>query len=102
MKKKLWNPIFSADRIVKTFRGAVIRRQIIALLVKAFLQIKAFRENCHFEWKFLIRSLSKKSIEDIKGVVRRHKSKNRQFNGQWRKGKKRNNEIQNIIQKIKD
>jgi hypothetical protein len=43
---------------------------------------------------------NKNSFEDIKGVIRSHKSKkDRQSNGQEKKDKRTNNNLQNNIQK---
>jgi hypothetical protein len=43
-----------------------------------------------------------KENEDIKGTVRSLKSKNRQCNGQKKKGQKNKQHLQNITQKTKD
>jgi len=46
---------------------------------------------------------NKEKFEDTKGVIRSRKSEmDRQYNGQKKKDKKRNNDLQNITQKIKD
>jgi hypothetical protein len=39
---------------------------------------------------------------DTKGVIRSHKSKNRQHNGQKKRDKRTNNDLQNTSQKTKD
>ena len=44
---------------------------------------------------------SKKEFEDTKGVIRIRKSKNRQYNGQKKKHKRTNNDLQNIHIKLK-
>ena len=45
----------------------------------------------------------KEDFEDTKGVIRIRKSKkNRQHNGQKKKDKRKNNDIQNITHKTKD
>jgi hypothetical protein len=45
----------------------------------------------------------KEEFEDTKGVIRIRKSKkNRQHNGQKKKDKRKNNDLQNITQKTKD
>jgi hypothetical protein len=45
----------------------------------------------------------KEEFEDTKGVIRIRKSKkNRQHNGQKKKDKRTNNDLQNITQKTKD
>ena len=41
-------------------------------------------------------------FEDTKGVIKIRKSKDRQHNGQLKKEKKTNNDLQNITQKTKD
>jgi hypothetical protein len=41
-------------------------------------------------------------FEDTKGVIRSHKSKDRQHNGQKKKNQRTNNDLQNITQKTKD
>ena len=41
-------------------------------------------------------------LEDTKGVIRSRKSKDRQHNGQKKKDKRTNNDLQNITQKTKD
>ena len=46
--------------------------------------------------------MSKEEFEDIKGVIIIHKSKkNRQHNGQKKKDKRTNNDLQNIHIKLK-
>jgi len=40
-------------------------------------------------------------FEDTKVVTRNHKSKDRQYNGQKKKDKRTNNDLQNITQKNK-
>jgi hypothetical protein len=43
----------------------------------------------------------REQFEDTKGVIRRHKSKqDRQYNGQIKKNKKTNDDLQNTMQKI--
>jgi hypothetical protein len=39
--------------------------------------------------------------EDTKEVIRSRKSKDRQYNGQKKKNNRRNNDLQNITQKLK-
>ena len=39
--------------------------------------------------------------EDTKEVIRGRKSKDRQYNGQKKKNNRRNNDLQNITQKLK-
>jgi hypothetical protein len=52
-------------------------------------------------WTFL--ELGQEQFEDIKGVIRIRKSKkDRQHNGQQKKDKGTNSDLQNITQKIKD
>ena len=47
--------------------------------------------------------LYKRNVEDTKGVIRRRKSKeDRQYNGQRKRDKRTNNDLQNITQKTKD
>ena len=46
-------------------------------------------------------SVSKKQFEDTKGVIRIRKSKDRQHNGQTKKDKKTNNDLQSIRIKLK-
>jgi len=41
-------------------------------------------------------------FEDTKGVSRIHKSKDRQYNGQKKKYKRTNNDLQSITHKTKD
>ena len=41
-------------------------------------------------------------FEDSKGIIRIRKSKERQHNGQKKKEKRTNNDLQNITQKTKD
>ena len=41
-------------------------------------------------------------FEDTKRVIRSHKSKDRQYNGQMKKYKRTNNDLQNITKKTKD
>jgi len=41
-------------------------------------------------------------IEDTKEVIRIRKSKDRQYNGQQKKNKRTNNDLQNTSQKTKD
>jgi len=43
-----------------------------------------------------------KEFEDTKGVIKIRKSKNRQHNGQKKKDKRTNNDLQNTTQKTKD
>ena len=45
---------------------------------------------------------NKERFEDTKGVIRSRKSEDRQYNGQKKKYKRRNNDLHNITQKIKD
>ena len=40
--------------------------------------------------------------KDTKGVIRSRKLKDRQYNGQMKRGKQTSNDVQNITQKIKD
>ena len=40
--------------------------------------------------------------KDTKGVIRRYKSKDRQYNGQKEKEQRTNNDLQNTSQKTKD
>ena len=47
-------------------------------------------------------SLLKEGIEDTRGVIRIHKSKNRQHNDQNKKDKRTNNDLQNTTHKNKD
>ena len=42
-----------------------------------------------------------KQFEDTKGIIRIHKSKDRQHNGQKKKDKRTNNDLQNIHIKLK-
>ena len=52
---------------------------------------------------FALRSIAKKSLKILKGVIRSRKSeKDIQYNGQKIKDKRTNNDLQNITQKIKD
>ena len=52
---------------------------------------------------FIGRFLVQEECDDTKGVIRIRKSKkNRQHNGQKKKDKKTNNDIQNIHIKLKD
>jgi len=48
----------------------------------------------------LLHVLCKKSL-NTKGVIRNRKSKNRQYNGQNKKNKRTNNNLQNIHIKLK-
>ena len=48
------------------------------------------------DWRY------KKMFEDTKGVIRSHKSKDRQYNGQMKNYKRTNNDLQNITKKTKD
>jgi hypothetical protein len=41
-------------------------------------------------------------FEDTKGLIRSRKMKDRQYNGQRKKGKRTNNYLRNITQKTKD
>ena len=41
-------------------------------------------------------------FEDTKGVIRKCKLKDKQHNGQYKKEKSTNNDLQSIIQKTKD
>jgi len=43
----------------------------------------------------------KEGFEDTKGVIRIRKSKDRQYNGQKKKNKRTNNDLQNIHVKLK-
>jgi hypothetical protein len=45
--------------------------------------------------------LLQEEFEDIKGVIRIRTSKNRQHNGQKKKHKRTNNDLQNIHRKLK-
>jgi len=45
--------------------------------------------------------IEKKKFEDTKGVIRSHKSNNRQRNGQKKKDKRTNNDLQITTQKTK-
>ena len=45
---------------------------------------------------------SEQEFEDTKGIIRIHKSKDRQHNGQKKKDKRTNNDLQNTTQKTKD
>ena len=47
-------------------------------------------------------SVNKKQFEDTKGVIRIRKSKDRQHNGQKKKDKRTNNDLQNTTHKTKD
>jgi len=51
-------------------------------------------------WTFL--ELGQEQFEDIKGVIRIRKLKDRQHNDQQKKDKGTNSDLQNITQKIKD
>jgi hypothetical protein len=42
-----------------------------------------------------------KMLEDTKGAIRSYKSKDRQYNGQMKKDKWTNNDLQNTTQKTK-
>ena len=44
----------------------------------------------------------REKFEDTKGVIRSHKSKDRQYNGRKKNDKRTNNDLQNITQKTKD
>ena len=44
----------------------------------------------------------KEEFKDTKGVIRSRKSKDRQHNGQKKRDKEINNDLQNTIQKTKD
>jgi hypothetical protein len=44
----------------------------------------------------------KEEFEDTRGTIRICKSKDRQHNSQAKKGKRTNNDLQNITQKTKD
>jgi hypothetical protein len=44
----------------------------------------------------------KEEFEDTIGVIRIRKSKDRQYNGQKKKNKRTNNDMQNIAHKTKD
>jgi len=46
--------------------------------------------------------LKEKEFEDTIGVIRIRKSKDRQHNGQRKKNKRTNNDLENIIRKTKD
>ena len=46
--------------------------------------------------------LLKKCLKIPKGVLRSRKSKDRHYNGQRKKDKRTNNDLQNITQKTKD
>jgi hypothetical protein len=41
-------------------------------------------------------------FKDSKGIIKIRKSKDRQYNGQKKKDKRTNNDLQNITQKTKD
>ena len=43
-----------------------------------------------------------KMLEDTKGAIRSYKSKDREYNGQMKKDKWTNNDLQNTTQKTKD
>jgi hypothetical protein len=45
--------------------------------------------------------MSEEEFEDAKGVIIIRKSKNRQHNGQQKKDKRKNNDLQNATQKTK-
>jgi hypothetical protein len=63
-----------------------------------FFSLACIIGDLHFRLKIL-----QEEFEDTKGVIRIHKSKkNRQHNGQKRKYKRTNNDIQNTTQKTKD
>ena len=50
----------------------------------------------------VLRVLDEEKFEDTKGVIRIHKSKDRQYNGQQKNVKGTNSDLQNITHKIKD
>ena len=50
--------------------------------------------------KLFLVGFMKEEFEDTKGVIRIRKSKNRQHNGQEKKDKRSNNDLQNIHIKI--
>ena len=57
---------------------------------------------CESIYQMIIHFLNTISFEDTKGVIRIRKSKkNRQHNGQMKKDKKTNNDLQNIPIKVK-
>ena len=51
---------------------------------------------------FDIYSVLQEKFEDSKEVIRNRASKHRQYNGQKKKDKRTNNDLQNITQKTKD
>ena len=64
---------------------------MLSISEKVFVRIRVF---LHF--------VLKEEFEDTKGVIRIRKSKDRQYNGQKKKNKRTNNDIQNIAHKTKD
>jgi hypothetical protein len=53
-------------------------------------------------FRYICSNWVKEKFEDTNGVIRKHKSKDRQYNDQKKKDKRTNNDLQNTPSKTKD